>query len=289
MRALKSNAAMVFAAMLLAPAAAPRAAGPATYAYVLLGQGASGTVAMARAIIAAPAQACPSLTATGQSPIAMTPRANPNPANFPVTVCEAIYPAGKSYQVSGISLPPVSLAATPDRVVVVGDTGCKNSDKQPCDPTSWPFAAVLAEATQEKPNLLVHVGDYNYRGTPGTITVNGQTVKVYDAGDADDEDDEDESSPTGPYYSQNMTGSSTPDSWAPWQADFFAPAAAALPTAPWIFVRGNHELCSRAGPGFLYFLDQGCRTCAPIRTSKFRRRCCSCHRSGLRWAIWRWT
>ena len=257
MRFIKPLFILIFVGCVAMPLAALHAADPATYAYVLLGQGTKGTVAMARAVIAAPNRACPSLTASGQKPVAMTLRSNPNPATFPVTVCEAIYPAGKSYSVGGIALPKVDLTATPDRVVVVGDSGCKNSDKQPCDPASWPFASVLATAAAEKPNLLVHVGDYNYRGTPSSIAANGQTVKVYDAGDADDEDDEDGVSPPGPYYSQNMIGSSVPDSWAPWQADFFAPAGAALSAAPWVFTRGNHELCSRAGPGFLYFLDQG--------------------------------
>ena len=28
-----------------------------------------------------------------------------------------------------------------------------------------------------------------------------------------------------------------------------------MKTAPWLFVRGNHELCSRAGPGWFYLLD----------------------------------
>jgi hypothetical protein len=44
---------------------------------------------------------------------------------------------------------------------------------------------------------------------------------------------------------------------AAWQADFFAPAGKLLTVAPWIFVRGNYELCSRTGPGFLYLLDLG--------------------------------
>jgi hypothetical protein len=30
-----------------------------------------------------------------------------------------------------------------------------------------------------------------------------------------------------------------------------------LAAAPWVVVRGNHELCSRAGPGWFYFLDPG--------------------------------
>src|ERR1051325_9532261 len=30
-----------------------------------------------------------------------------------------------------------------------------------------------------------------------------------------------------------------------------------LPAAPWIFIRGNHEICSRAGAGWFQYLDGG--------------------------------
>jgi Calcineurin-like phosphoesterase len=247
------------------------------YAYVVLGQGTSGAaVPMARVVIDAPDQPCPSLTdALGQPLVPMTSRKNPTPVKFPVTVCEALYPTGRSYKVGSINLPSVSLTTTPQRVVVLGDTGCRPG-KQVCDPKSgdtgcrklpeeqacapehWPFADLAAKAVEVGPNLLVHVGDYNYRGTPGKITLASQLepVSVYDAGDADDEDGM-PPPPHEPYFSQNMAKSPRPDSWAPWQEDFFEPAKAALNAAPWIFVRGNHELCSRAGPGFLYFLDPG--------------------------------
>ena len=83
------------------------------------------------------------------------------------------------------------------------------------------------------------------------------TVKVYDTGDLDDEDDVPEE-PIGPaYWSQNMQGSPIPDVWPAWREDFFMPAARLMTTAPWLFVRGNHELCSRAGPGWFYLLDPG--------------------------------
>src|SRR5262249_29074519 len=252
--------AVIAAVVLTAPSAAigpVRAADPAKYSYIVLGQGTSGaTLPMARFVIEGVNQPCPSLTAPGQT-VPMTPRTNnPNVTNFPVTVCEALYPTGQRYKVGSIDLPSVSLTATPERVVVLGDTGCRPDKKLDCDPTFWPFAGLAARAVEVNPDLLVHVGDYNYRGTPGKITLEGQTkrVRVYDAGDADDEDD---LPPPPTYYSQNMATSTQPDTWAPWQKDFFEPAKAALHIAPWIFVRGNHELCSRAGPGFLYFLDPG--------------------------------
>jgi hypothetical protein len=43
--------------------------------------------------------------------------------------------------------------------------------------------------------------------------------------------------------------------WDGWQADFFSPAAPLLSAAPWVFVRGNHENCDRAGEGWMRFLS----------------------------------
>jgi hypothetical protein len=40
-----------------------------------------------------------------------------------------------------------------------------------------------------------------------------------------------------------------------WDADLFRPAAPLLAAAPWVFVRGNHESCSRAGQGWFRFAD----------------------------------
>ena len=47
----------------------------------------------------------------------------------------------------------------------------------------------------------------------------------------------------------------TPTAWEAWWLDFFQPAGDLLTAAPWVFARGNHELCSHAGPGWFYFLD----------------------------------
>jgi hypothetical protein len=44
------------------------------------------------------------------------------------------------------------------------------------------------------------------------------------------------------------------DNWPSWNVDFFAPAAPMLNAAPFIFVRGNHEECSRLGAGWLRLL-----------------------------------
>ncbi len=46
-----------------------------------------------------------------------------------------------------------------------------------------------------------------------------------------------------------------------WRADFFTPAGRLLAKAPWVFVRGNHEDCTRGGYGWTYYFgetDQAC-------------------------------
>src|SRR5262249_1672167 len=47
------------------------------------------------------------------------------------------------------------------------------------------------------------------------------------------------------------------------EGGFFAPAAPALRAAPWIVVRGNHEICRRAGAGYFRLLDPRPADAAP--------------------------
>lgn len=233
-------------------------------AFVVLGQTAKGEqIALARVVIDKAGADCPSLEphqGEGDKQ-AMRPRRNPDPENFKVTVCEASYPTdGSRMDVSGTSMPLPPVPAQVTRVAVFGDTGCKPNDQKGCEKSKdWPFAAMADAAAVTAPDLVLHMGDYNYRGTPGKIAIKlgkdkAKKVSVYDAGD---------NTPsvtctlTGPYFGQNSVGSETPDSWKAWQDDFFKPAAKLLGAAPWVFARGNHELCSRAGPGWFYFLDAG--------------------------------
>jgi len=162
---------------------------------------------------------------------------------FTLSACEAPWPtlpAGvSSVQVGDLALQ--APAAEPRRIVVIGDTGCrlKASDHayQGCnDALDWPFLRVLARALALKPDLVVHVGDYHYRESPCPA---GMAVCA--------------GSPWG--YGDDT-----------WQADFFQPAKALLAAAPWVFVRGNHEACSRAGQGWLRYLDAEtgpARACTP--------------------------
>jgi Calcineurin-like phosphoesterase len=146
--------------------------------------------------------------------------------SFPVGLCSAVLPSGVSaVSVLGVSL-PVPIAA-PQRILVVGDTGCRiqGTTVQACnDSEKWPFPQIATAAAGLKPDLVIHVGDYLYRESQ---------------------------CPTG-----NASCAGTPwgDNWPTWQADFFTPAAPLLAAAPWVIVRGNHEECARSGPGWLRLL-----------------------------------
>lgn len=173
----------------------------------------------ARAVVTDPA--CPGATVDGVA-VAMTERAAPA-ANFPERVCALALPAdATSVAVAGVTVP--APAKTIGRVLVVGDTGCRVEPNwaQACDdPTKWVFATVAAAAAAEKPDLVIHVGDYIYRERPCPTLIQ-----------------------------PGCAGTPSGDNFPTWAADFFTPAASLLAAAPMIVVRGNHETCSRAGVGY---------------------------------------
>jgi hypothetical protein len=168
---------------------------------------------------------CPEITIDGTAS-AMQLRAAPD-SDFPVTVCDAaIAPDVKSASVDGqaLKLPK----AKPERIVVVGDTGCrlKGNAMQSCnDPAAWPLAQIADSAAKTNPDLVIHVGDYHYREAPCVVD------------------------------KANCAGSPYGDNWASWNADLFTPARSLLQAAPWVIVRGNHEDCQRAGGGYFRLLD----------------------------------
>jgi Calcineurin-like phosphoesterase len=171
--------------------------------------------------------ACPVASVDGR-PLTMTVRQAASP-EFPVTTCQAATSAGaKSATVGGqtLALAPRTL----QRIVVIGDTGCRlqGAQVQDCnDPQKWPFSTVTRNAAAKHPDLVIHVGDYYYRETPC------------------------------PEGRAGCGGSPSGDRWASWRADFFDPAASLLAAAPWIFARGNHEQCGRGAEGWFRFLDAG--------------------------------
>jgi hypothetical protein len=205
----------LLAGMLTAPASAQNASLLA--AWTQIGRG--GTL-LARTIVRGN---CPSLDVDGKTrPMAV--RAVPGPA-FDVRSCEATIPHGaRSASVLGRALPlPRPQIHT---IVAFGDTGCRIEliFIQACnDPTKWPFPAIAKLVAAAHPDLVVHVGDYYYRETACLVP--------------------------------GCAGSPHGDNWNVWAADFFLPAAPMLAQAPMLFVRGNHEDCTRGGIGWDRFLS----------------------------------
>jgi hypothetical protein len=168
---------------------------------------------------------CPEVKADGTT-LAAVSRGEAD-ANYPVQVCIAhASTSARRITVDGVSAP--TLPADIKRIVVIGDTGCrlKGELAQDCnDPVQWPFARVARLAAARHPDLVIHVGDYHYRETPCPASRPG------------------------------CAGSPYGDNWAVWQKDFFDPAAPLLAVAPWVLVRGNHEVCGRGGRGWFRLLD----------------------------------
>lgn len=220
-------------------------------AYVVLGPSASGGAqAHARVIVPPTTQTCPELEGA-HSKRSMALRDNPH--GFAVRVCEARIPLDQSFVVTWNRQRLPTAASDVEHILLFGDTGCDARDC-PGDRPARPFDDLAADAAAivPTPQLVVHAGDYNYRGTPGHVDVGEARRPVYDAGD-------DSASPEcqldQPYVSMNAGYSDTPDSWEKWRVDFFEPARPLLEIAPFVLARGNHELCSRGGPGWFYFLD----------------------------------
>jgi len=259
---LSSAVTLLVAASLACTGATPEPATEPPYAaYVLLVEAPDHTPVPFARVIVASGQPCPTLTG-GARPIVTTRRDNPH--GFTVDLCEAVVPFEQPLTVAGSSSTLPAVHREVSRVVVVGDTGCKPDEQTGCglDDPQWPFQTLAQAAAAGEPDLVLHMGDYNYRGTPSHFdrVVDGTTTKVYyyDAGDGAPEGELCGLNAT--YYSQNVPAGaegSDPDSWEPWWLDFFQPAADLLAAAPWVFARGNHELCSHAGPGWLYFLGPG--------------------------------
>lgn len=175
---------------------------------------------------------CPVAMVNGQ-PIPMQVRATPSAdSSFPQMVCETAVPVETEVVIGGTHMPIVP--SSPQKIVVIGDTGCRikvssksNKSKiQNCNESSgWPFAGLAAAAAAQKPDLVIHVGDYHYREAAC------------------------------PVGNKKCEGATHGDVWASWSEDFFIPAKPLLQAAPWIFVRGNHEICARAHEGYFRFLD----------------------------------
>ena len=186
---------------------------------------------------------CPSIAWDGQTPVTMQVRApqatvavrsdaaqsDSKPSVFDVTTCEASWPSqAQSAKVDGqaVPKPPKKI----NRILIVADTGCRlkaseNAFQDCNDADKWPFAQVARSAAMRQADLVVHIGDLHYRESPC------------------------------PQGNAGCSGATWGYGWDAWRDDFFKPAAPLLASAPWLFVRGNHESCFRAGQGWFRFVD----------------------------------
>ncbi|MGI9642325.1 MAG: metallophosphoesterase family protein [Acidimicrobiia bacterium] len=169
---------------------------------------------------------CPIVPADG-SELEVIVRAEPG-GEFDATTCAAELPAGAGEILVGEQLLPAPVDS-PQTIVIVGDTGCRLSDKhgqyQACgDPESWPFATVAESVAAVEPDLIVHLGDYVYRESPC------------------------------PDGNEGCAGSPSGQNLETWATDYFEPSAPMRAAAPLVHIRGNHEDCSRGGEGWFRFL-----------------------------------
>lgn len=154
---------------------------------------------------------------------------HPKPAEFPVSTCEKILPPDThSASINGRPLPLGKTDA--QRIVVIGDTGCRVSQfskaYQACnDPAQYPFAKIAELAANWKPDLVIHVGDYYYREDPCPADEQGCKDTPWGGG------------------------------YTTWVQELFKPGKKLFAEAPWVMVRGNHETCQNGGQGWWRFLD----------------------------------
>lgn len=174
---------------------------------------------------------CPEAIVDGR-PQTLAVRAPAAGTEFPQPMCSTRLPDGaRRAQVRGQDLAELPAPGTAiQRIVVVGDAGCRvesGKKTQQCNnPDKWPAAQVASAMAAAEPDLIVHVGDYYYRESPCPADEQAAC-----GGD-----------PSGPTQA-TMT------------ADFFSPFAPALAAAPWIMVRGNHEMCGRGSALWFRYLD----------------------------------
>ncbi|MGI8989377.1 MAG: metallophosphoesterase [Bryobacteraceae bacterium] len=185
--------------------------------------------AMARAITTR--DACPFVGVDGQ-PVQMQTRSRPDLPFYPVTSCELAIPAtASSAMLEQVPL-PLPKKGEYTKITVIGDTGCRLDTSgatpvyQACnDPDQWPVAKNAVGAAATSPDLIVFTGDYHYREAPC------------------------------PANNAGCVGSPWGYNWDVWYADLFSQVQPAFDAAPVFFIRGNHELCERAGDGWFRYLD----------------------------------
>ena len=223
-------------------------------AYTLVTSGSeSPSGLIARAILPAGAD-CPTLKSTFQSGSRHIPMherplpANTSPAFNQLTVCESVIPKNAVRAAIGGHPIPARMTKRVKDIAVFGDVGCRVTDweVQDCNTVqTWPLAKVAQSIAQEKPDVILFLGDFFYRESPCPA---GQEAFCG-------------SSPP------PITGAPFTDSAYGWMADAIMPLSPIFSAAPIVVIRGNHEACDRGGNGFFLFFDpflNSSQTCAPV-------------------------
>ena len=114
----------------------------------------------------------------------------------------------------------------------------------------WPLKRLLTLVGQQKPDVVVYVGDYLYRQGPCP------------ANNTEGEDCVAINGPIRHFNDTDLNGTVAnflPGNWGDnlygWWADFIYPALDMLKAAPMIAIRGNHETCVRAGGGYFALMS----------------------------------
>ena len=190
--------------------------------------------------------------------------------DFPVLTCEARIPAtANSVSVNGRPLRVTNSSAPLNRILVVGDTGCRvkgptafvqtaegiaaGGDRlQDCvSEAAWPYNKLARVAASFNPDMIVHNGDMHYReGFPeGIESTFGGAANAAGGGTQQD------NSVIKAKFAAAGISDSINYGWRAWEEDFFKGSGPLLGVAPWALTRGNHELCDRAAQGWYRFLD----------------------------------
>jgi len=255
MRSLRFGFLISLVLLIGAPVAG--AANPLTAFTLVVPKATSASGLQARAVLPN-GVGCPTLSVTveaagvrSEKSIRMTAR-RPAPSTgaafSALFACQAPMPANAVRASVGATTIPASLPATIRDIALFGDTGCrlkKGDPTQDCSsPARWPIARVAASIARERPDLIVHTGDYFYR----EMACPADKLALCGGSPAP------------------VPGKSFKDTDHSWLADTFVPFAPLFATAPILAVRGNHEACNRGGNGWYLFLDpwDGTeRRCAP--------------------------
>ncbi|MDB1135432.1 metallophosphoesterase [Candidatus Anaplasma sp. TIGMIC] len=158
----------------------------------------------------------------------------PVPGVFDDKVCEVVLPPSsrkRVMEIRGRSVPDLQgrsgLIPRHVKVAFIGDTGCRvtQTHLQNCKSRSeWPLRDVLQGVAASGSDFVVHVGDYVYR---------------------EEECSDDSKCDKGIYGDKSAT----------WAMDLLEPLQTISDKLPFVFVRGNHEDCSRAHSGWFRYID----------------------------------